>query len=506
MADQLAEDTSKIELPAELNSIIEIVAEMGSSLELDKTLNAIMNTLAKALRAEASSLLLLDEGGGILHFKICTGDKASAVKTISLPVGEGVVGWVVKNGKPALVKDAQNDPRHAREIAEKLNFPCRSIIAAPVREAGKTVGAVEVMNRTDGKPFTESDLAYLVALSNLISITLRNARLFTRVQGENAEMRQVLEIQRPIVGNHPSLKEALELVRKMAPFDVTILVCGESGTGKELIARAIHQLSPRAKGPFLPVNCSAVPETLIESELFGHERGAFTGAVSERKGKFELAENGTLFLDEIGDMSLAAQSKVLRAIEERTFDRVGGTKHITTNARIVAATNKDLREQVEKGLFREDLYYRLNEVCITLPPLRQRPEDIPVLAEHFMQHFSREFGKELRGITNEAHQFLQQYDWPGNVRELRNAIKTAVILADGLVIRPEHLPLHIRSAARLKRRPRAESDGSLAAAERDHILAILTETEWNKTKAANILGISRPTLDAKIKTYGLKKE
>jgi Nif-specific regulatory protein len=486
--------------------VIEIVAEMGSSLELDKALAAIMDSLGKALRAEASSLLLLDENGSILHFKTCTGDKANEVKTMALPVGQGIVGWVAKTGKPLLVTDAQNDPRHARDIAQKLDFPCQSIIAAPVKDAGRTIGAVEVINHTDGKPFEESDLNYLVALSGLISLALRNAKVHTRVQSENAELRQALEVQRPIVGNHPLMREALDLVRKMAPYDVTVLITGESGTGKELIARAIHQLSLRAKGPFLPLNCSSVPDTLIESELFGHEKGAFTGAIAERKGKFELAEGGTLFLDEIGDMSLAAQSKVLRAIEERTFERVGGSKHITTTARIVAATNKDLRDQVEKDLFREDLFYRLNELCIPLPPLRNRVEDILPLAEHFAQHFARDFGKHVGGIANGARQLLQQYGWPGNVRELRNAIKTAVILANGVAICPEHLPLQIRSAARLRRHPRTESNGSLASAERDHILAILTEAEWNKTKASAVLDISRPTLDAKIKAYDLKKE
>jgi Nif-specific regulatory protein len=493
-------------MSTELKSVIEVVAEMGSSLELDKALTAILNSLGRALQAEASSLLLLDDNGSTLHFKTCTGDKANEVKTMALSLGHGIVGWVAKSGRPLLVPDAQNDPRHAREIAQKLDFPCQSIVAAPVKEGGRIIGAVEVINRTDGKPFGESDLTYLVSLSNLISLALQNAKVHTRVKIENAELRQALEVQRPIIGNHTLMREAMDLVRKMAPYDITVLVTGESGTGKELIARAIHQLSPRAKGPFLPVNCSSVPDTLIESELFGHEKGAFTGAISERKGKFELAEGGTLFLDEIGDMSLAAQSKVLRAIEERTFDRVGGSKHITTNTRIVAATNKDLREQVEKNLFREDLFYRLNELCIPLPPLRNRAEDILPLAEHFVQHFSREFGKRIGGVANGARQLLQQYDWPGNVRELRNALKTAVILADGVAICPEHLPLQLRSAARVRHRPRSESNGSLASAERDHILAILTETEWNKTKAAGVLDISRPTLDAKIKAFDLKKE
>jgi transcriptional regulator with GAF, ATPase, and Fis domain len=385
-------------------------------------------------------------------------------------------------------------------------YPCKSIAAAPVKDGARTLGAVEVINRTDGQPFNEEDLHYLVSLASLISTALRNAKAYTRVHNENTEMRQVLEVQRPIVGNHAGLREALDMVRKMAPYDVTVLVAGESGTGKELIARAIHQMSPRAKGPFLPVNCSSVPDTLIESELFGHERGAFTGAVAERKGKFELADGGTLFLDEVGDMSLAAQAKVLRTIEEHVFERVGGSKQLKTNTRIVAATNKDLHEQVEKDQFREDLFYRLSEICITLPPLRQRTEDIPVLMDFFIEHFAQQFGKHTRGVSAEAKQLLLQYDWPGNVRELRNAVKTAVILADGATIRPEHLPLQIRSAARLKRRPRAESDGTLAAAERDHIMAILTEADWNKTKAASVLDISRPTLDAKIKAFDLKKE
>jgi transcriptional regulator with PAS, ATPase and Fis domain len=322
---------------------------------------------------------------------------------------------------------------------------------------------------------------------------------------EVTELRSALEVKRTIIGQHPSIMEALELVRKTSPFDVTVLITGESGTGKELIARALHDLSPRAKGPFVAVNCTAMPDTLLESELFGHEKGAFTDAAKMRKGKFELASSGTLFLDEVGDMSGAAQSKVLRAIEERRFERVGGAESIEVDVRIVAATNKDLPEHIRDGDFREDLYYRLNELPISLPPLRQRAEDIPLLAEHFIREFAGQFGKKVSGLDERASRLMLQYDWPGNVRELRNVIKSAIILADGEENAAEQLPLQVRQAAAAAKGI-GEPEGSLNAAEHIHIATVLEEAGWNKSRAAKTLGISRPTLDAKIKKYKIKRE
>ncbi|NOZ21793.1 MAG: GAF domain-containing protein [Planctomycetes bacterium] len=490
---------------AELQALIDVLAEISGSLNLEESMPRIMQAVADAMNAEAASLLMLDRSTSNLHFKAAVGDKAEEITTLSLGPGEGIVGWVAQNGQPLLVKDASDDPRHRRDVAESLNFPCKSVVAVPIFDGEKVIGAVEVMNPIGNQPFDEQSIEYLTALSRLLSIAILNAKAYAALRDEVTELRSALEVRRTIIGQHPSIQEALDLVRKTSPFDVTVLITGESGTGKELIARALHELSPRAKGPFVAVNCTAMPDTLLESELFGHEKGAFTDAAKLRKGKFELASGGTLFLDEVGDMSDAAQAKVLRAIEERKFERVGGMEPIEVDVRIVAATNKDLAEMIKNGKFRQDLFYRLNELPISLPPLRQRGEDIPLLAEHFIQEFSEQFGKKVKELDERARQLMLQYDWPGNIRELRNVIKGAIILSDSDTITAQHLPMHIRQASALAKGA-AEPEGSLQAAEHIQILTVLEETGWNKSQAAKTLGISRPTLDAKIKKYNIQKE
>jgi len=483
----------------ELEGLIDIVAVIASSLDLDRSLHNIMQVVSEALEAEATSLLLIDRPSNTLYFKAATGDKAAEVKKLTLKMGEGVAGWCAEHGEPVLINNASEDPRHRKEIARKLGFMCKSIAAVPVFDGDTVIGAIEVINHTTGKPFDDRDLSYLSALAKLIAIAIQNARAYKALSDENVGLRSALKMKRRIIGEHPAIYEALELVRRTSLYDVTVLITGESGTGKELIARALHENSPRAQGPFVAVNCTAIQDTLLESELFGHEKGAFTGAVALRKGKFELASGGTLFFDEVGDMSPTAQSKVLRAMEEQTFERVGGTKPIEVDVRIVAATNKDLPTMVKNGEFREDLFYRLNEVSIVLPPLRDRAEDIPLLIDHFLKEFCEQFSKQITGLDPDARTLLLQYRWPGNIRELRNAIKSAVILADGAQIGPEHLPLQIRSAPK----GMEQHDHSLQTMERIHIANILEQTGWNKSQTAKLLGISRPTLDSKIKNYGL---
>ncbi|MEW6358660.1 MAG: sigma 54-interacting transcriptional regulator [Planctomycetota bacterium] len=490
---------------AELQALIDVLAEISGSLNLEESMPRIMQAVADAMKAEAASLLMLDRSTNNLHFKAAVGDKAEEITTITLGPGEGIVGWVAQHGQPLLVENARSDPRHRRDVAESLDFPCKSVVAAPIFDGDRVIGAVEVMNPTGSQPFDQQSVEYLTALSRLLSIAILNAKAYTALRNEVTELRSVLEVKRSIIGQHPSILEALDLVRKTSPFDVTVLITGESGTGKELIARALHELSPRAKGPFVAVNCTAMPDTLLESELFGHEKGAFTDAAKMRKGKFELASGGTLFLDEVGDMSGAAQSKVLRAIEERRFERVGGMELIEVDVRVVAATNKNLPEMIKNGKFREDLFYRLNELAIVLPPLRQRGEDIPLLAEHFIQEFAAQFGKKMKGLDERARRLLLQYHWPGNIRELRNVIKSAIVLSDGDVLAAQQLPMQIRQASALAKGA-SEPEGSLQAAEHIQILTVLEEAGWNKSQAAKTLGISRPTLDAKIKKYNIQKE
>lgn len=313
-----------------------------------------------------------------------------------------------------------------------------------------------------------------------------------------------------IVSNSPQMEEALNLVGRVAPSQATVLILGESGTGKELFAKAIHYASMRAEKPFIKVNCAALPETLLESELFGHEKGAFTGAVSRRIGRFEQAHQGSIFLDEIGDLSLSLQMKLLRVLQEKEFERVGSNQTIKVDVRVIAATNRNLEEAIKKGTFREDLYYRLNVVTITLPPLRERKEDIPLLIEHFLKKYNAQNKKEIIGLTKEARDLLMQYDYPGNVRELENIIERAVVLCPGKIITVNDLPLNLREAKTEgfgeQARPARSLPHLLEDIERQMIIRALKNNEGVQTKAAAELGISERVLRYKMKKYGLSQD
>jgi putative PEP-CTERM system response regulator len=302
-----------------------------------------------------------------------------------------------------------------------------------------------------------------------------------------------------IVGKSEPMRQIFEVIGILSQANCTVLLRGESGTGKELVARAIHYNSQRAGNPFVPVNCAAIPESLLESELFGYEKGAFTGAITRKPGKFELASGGTIFLDEIADMSLAMQAKILRVIQERTFERLGGTRPTKVDARLIAATNKDLEELMRKEAFREDLYYRLNVVSIYLPALRERKEDIPLLVSHFLRKYIRVDDKNAKVISSQALKFLMDYDWPGNVRELENVIERAVVLGRGDILLPRDLSLKVLEKPLKPEVTSSSMDISLAEAEKKLLKDTLKLTHWNQTKAAKILGIHRNTLRRKIK-------
>jgi len=329
----------------------------------------------------------------------------------------------------------------------------------------------------------------------------------SRLERENRDLRERLERGHEIVGKSALIGELRAQIATAAPTNGRVLIHGENGSGKELVARAIHALSVRRDGPFVEVNCAAIPEELIESELFGHERGAFTGAVARRRGKFELADRGTIFLDEVGDMSLKTQAKVLRVLEEQTFERVGGKETIRVDVRVLAASNQNLREQIAAGRFREDLFYRLSVIPIEVPPLRQRKEDIPLLVEHFIRLFSGENGKRPKTISVEALAYFLSYDWPGNVRELRNMVERLVIMAPHDVIGPEDLPPPLRPRDAGAAGEESQKERTLKEAresfERAYILAELRGHDWNMTRTAEKLGIERSHLYRKLKAYGI---
>jgi len=317
-----------------------------------------------------------------------------------------------------------------------------------------------------------------------------------------------------IIHSGDKMRRLINLARRVAASDAVVLITGESGTGKEMFARAVHDSSPRSGRPLVAVNCAAVPESLLESELFGHEKGSFTGAYAMHKGRFEQANQGTLFLDEIGDMSLPAQAKILRTLEERKVERIGGRQSIAVDIRIICATNQPLWENVQKGTFRSDLFYRLNEVHLALPPLRERRDDIPLLVEHFIKKYNQEYGKNVQGVSDAVQGFLNRHSWPGNVRELHHVIKAAMLLVERDMIWMENIPLDVNRELSEKQPVEAEHAGqespeallSLEEMESRHTLKVLKATGWKKSRAAAILKISRPTLDRKIEKYSLDDE
>ncbi len=342
------------------------------------------------------------------------------------------------------------------------------------------------------KPVDPDELSHLV----------RRALEQRRLRAENSQLRQIIDelvSVDTVVGESPAIKKVMELVRHVAPTDATVLVVGESGTGKELIARAIHANSPRRYLPIVSVNCGAIPETLLESELFGHEKGAFTGAVHRRKGKLEMADGGTIFLDEVGAISPKMQVELLRVLETKEFTRVGGEEPVHVDFRVICATNEDLEAAVREGRFREDFYYRINVFTIDAPPLRDRRADIPLLARHFLHRFAQQMDKRITDISDDAMKVLTEYDWPGNVRELSNAIERAMVVGRPPAIHAADLPVHTQ------RKQLLHGGDSLDQVEREHIAEVLDRTGWNITHASKILDVDRVTVYNKIRKYGLRR-
>lgn len=342
-----------------------------------------------------------------------------------------------------------------------------------------------------------------------LEMVLQRALRTRDIEVENRQLHEQLDVRyglESLIGNSPAMHEVYETVRQVAPARTTVLVEGESGTGKELVAHAIHRLSPRARGPYVAVHCAALSPTLLESELFGHEKGAFTGATERRRGRFELADGGTLFLDEIGEIEPATQVKILRVLEERKFERVGGQETVEADVRLITATNRDLKKMVEEGKFREDLYYRLFVVAIKLPPLRDREGDLPLLIQHFVTEFAKENGKKLDGITPDAVAALSAYRWPGNVRELRNVIERMVVLSRGDRLTVRDIPASIRTELPADMAGSVPKGGALSLedSERNLVVRALRNHDGNVTKAAADLGISRRTLHRKLNEYGLR--
>jgi Nif-specific regulatory protein len=456
-------------------------------------LEEILNAAFQMLEAERGFIALADESTGELTYELVR-DNTQQPTTQEPGFSRTIVHKVFREGVSLLTYNALED-ESLEEAQSVKQYNIRSAICAPMLFRDKVLGVIYLDNRASVGIFQKEDLKFLMAMCHQAGIAMGNASLHRQVVQENVRLSEAIKPQFQIIGESESMKGVFGTMRKVAATEVTVLIEGETGTGKELVARAIHTLSPRAGGSFTAVNCAAIPKELIESELFGHEKGAFTGAVMARQGKFEAAQRGTIFLDEIGDMSLDTQAKVLRVLEEKELQRVGGSETLQVDVRVITATNKDLRQAVESGDFREDLYYRLNVVSIRMPSLRERRDDILPLAEFFISG-------RVKKISKKASELLTAYDWPGNVRELKNCIDRAIVLGDGELIQPEDLPHSVRGDGGKTIPSPLES---LELIEQDHILRVLRHTGWHKSEAARILGITRQTLDNKISRYGIKK-
>ena len=490
--------------PRAASALVEASAAINASLDMDEVLQAIAQKAAVVLRSEASSVLLLDERRNRLVFRAAVGDRGAVLLGEGFKADLGIAGDVASTGKPRIVHDVHASKEFFRGIDAKSSFQTRGLVAAPLIWKGEVIGVVEVLNKLGEEPYNDDDLTLLQIFANLAANAAHNAAKHQTVVKENLGLRESLRVDVPIIGNSPALRQVTDLVNRVAKSNATVLLLGETGTGKEVTARQIHTASPRRDRPFIAINCAALPETLLESELFGHEKGAFTGAHAEKMGRFEMAEGGTLFLDEIGDISLSTQVKLLRVLQEKEFVRVGGTKTLSTDARIIAATNRDLREAMAKGTFREDLYYRLNVFPINLPPLRQRREDIPLLVEHFINDAATQLGCQKPTVGDEAIALLTSYSWPGNIRELQNVMERAALLTEGGTVTADHLPREIAGDVALSKD--TQGDSSLWGYEKAMIVKALRESGWNQSKAARTLGISRDNLRYRIKKYDIKKE
>ena len=502
-------DQTRLDTLIEINSLIN-----SNYTNLNGLLTRIVESAMRLTSGQASSLLLLDSESNRLFFEVALGTKGPQVKRFSLNLGEGIAGWVAEHARSLVVNDVQADERFHADISKQIGFPTQSILAVPMLLRDECVGVIEIINRSDGGIFGDDDLQWLEVFATQAAIAVQNARSYEAAQLEIGSLRRaVSDRQRQsgcheIVGRSEAIKQKLEVTRRAATTDSSVLLLGESGVGKELFAEQIHLHSERSAQPFIRVNCAAIPEGLLESELFGHVKGAFTDASADRRGKFELADGGTILLDEVGEIPLTVQPKLLRVLQERVVEPVGGSERRQVDVRIVAATNRDIEREVREGRFRSDLYYRLNVLPIFIPPLRERRDDIEVLAEHALQRFRDETKKQITGFTPAALTALRKHSWPGNVRELENAVERAVVICQGETVDESDLVLgtgqrggdEAHSAA-YEGRPLREA---MRLFKKRFITRALEAHGWRQTQTAQTLGIQRTYLSRLVKELEIR--
>jgi Nif-specific regulatory protein len=496
----------------DITLLYEIGEALNEHLDLKKSLYKVLDILSISLSMARGTLTILDPLKNEIFIEVAHGMSRSAMERGRYKVGEGITGQVIQTGEAVAIPKISEEPRFLDRTAsrrsrsgEELSFIC-----VPVKKGNQVIGAFSVdrpydegFDLQEGKKLL-SVVATMVArhVINLEKIRLEKERLREENKRLIGELENKYHITN-IVGNSNKMREVFQMISQVSKSNATVLIRGESGTGKELVANSIHYNSLRAKNPFIKVNCAALPTNLIESELFGHEKGAFTGAIKQKLGKFELAHKGTLFLDEIGSIGLDVQANLLRVLQEKEFERVGGQRTLKTDVRIVAATNKNLEKAVEEGTFRGDLYYRLNVFPIYMPPLRERKTDILLLADYFLEQYARENNKDIRRFSTPAIDMLMAYHWPGNVRELENCIERSVLLCEEGVIHSYHLPPTLQTGTESDTLPALSLEEAVANLEREMIIDALKNTRGNGTAAAELLQTTVRKFNYKAKKLGV---
>jgi Nif-specific regulatory protein len=496
-------------LDRNLSVLIDINKAVSRNLELNVSLRAALKILSDFYHLKSGGVFILDQNSLTLSMIASVGyDTETAKKVYKL--GEGLTGRVAESGKPVIVPQVSKEPLFLNRMStwDPSRDREQTFIGVPIILDYTTLGVLVVTLNYNPKREFDSALKFLTLVASAL---LQPIRLFQeirkeqeRLADENVNLRQKLQDEYKfsnIIGNSHEMRQVYEAVAQVSESDTTVLIRGESGTGKELIAEAIHYNSNRLNRSFVRVNCAAIPENLIETEFFGHEKGAFTGAVTQKKGRFELADGGTIFLDEIGDLSPATQVKLLRVLQEKQFERVGGTQTINVNVRLITATNTDLEQMIKQGKFREDLYYRLNVFSIYLPPLRERKTDILLLADHFMLKYGRKNGKMIKRISTPAIDMLMRYHWPGNVRELENCIERATLLCTEQVVHSYHLPPTLQTAESTDTLQSQSLDQAVESYEKELIQDALKSTNGNKSQAARLLNTTNRIIGYKIEKY-----
>jgi len=481
-----------------LEALLQISRLVASVRSLTRLKAQLLGLILEMIPAERGVLMLVN---GAEDFT--TGyARSKAILEESVPVSRTIIDKVLKERSAILSSHIlQSEFRRSKSL---YSAGVESVLCVPLVAGDKILGLI-YLETSKQKGFDEDDLHLLATVSGISAVAFENSRHFEWLEEETERLRTDLDLKHDMVGESPPMQEVYKLISRVAKTDATVLIDGESGTGKELAAQAIHRNSSRASSPFVAINCAAINESLLESELFGHEKGAFTGALSMKRGKLEIADRGTLFLDEVGDLAPPLQTKILRFLEQKEFERVGGTRPIKVDIRLISATNQDLGKAIERGDFREDLFYRLNVVSLTMPPLRNRREDIPLLTQYFVSRFNGRGGRVVGGVSEGAMTLLRENAWPGNVRELRNVLERAVVLGSENVIIPEDLPEaisgHPTSAA-----PPGQFHEAIRFAKKELILNAVRQANGNLTKAAQILALQPTYLHRLIRTLDLREE